>query len=174
MANREALRELQHRLAERMRVVRSEPQGQSWLAVECAGQGLLFPLRQSGEIFDANHLVRVAHAQPWLLGVANLRGGLYTVVDLASFLGLRAARSGALPEHQRLVGFNVTMGLNCAMLVDKLEGLRHAADLRPEAAGDGPRPAFAAARWIDAAGRAWQEIALTELATHEMFLAVSG
>ena len=174
MANKEALRELQHRLAERMRVVRSEPQGLSWLAVDCAGLGLLFPLRQSGEIFEAQNLVAVPHARPWLVGVANLRGGLYTVVDLAGFLGLRPALRGALPERQRLVAFNAATGLNCAMLVDRLEGLRHAADLQPVANDAAQRPAFAVASWIDAAGRAWQEIGLAELATHEMFLGISG
>ncbi len=174
MANKEALRELQLRLAERMRVVRSEPQGQSWLAVDCAGQGLLFPLRQSGEIFKAQNLVPVPHAQAWLVGVANLRGGLYTVVDLAGFLGLRPARSGALSDHQRLVAFNANSGLNCALLVDRLEGLRHAVDLQREPGDAAARPAFAVARWIDASGRAWQEIVLTELAVHEMFLGISG
>ncbi len=174
MANREALRALQHRLAERMRVVRSEPQAQSWLAVRCAGQGLLFPLRDSGEIFDAQNLIAVPHARPWLVGVANLRGGLYTVIDLAGFLGLRAKSLGALPEQQRLVAFNAALGLNCAMVVDALEGLRHAVDMRREAAGDSPRPAFAVARWVDAAGRAWQEIGLSELATHETFLGIAG
>ena len=44
MANREALRQLQSRLAERLRVARTEARPLSWLAVECAGQGLLMPL----------------------------------------------------------------------------------------------------------------------------------
>ena len=174
MANKEALRELQNRLAERMRAVRTEQPGQSWLAVDCAGQGLLFPLRQAGEIFDAPVLVQVPHAKPWLSGVANLRGGLYTVVDLARFLGLRAARSAPATEHKRLVAFNPSLGLNCALLIDRLEGLRHAADLVREASAPGPRPAFAVARWTDAAGRVWQEIGLTELASYEMFLGIAG
>lgn len=174
MANKDALRDLQNRLAERMLAVRTESPGQSWLAVDCAGMGVLFPLRQAGEIFDAQGLLPVPHTQPWLAGVANLRGGLHTVVDLAGFLGLRAARSGPLPEHAHFVAFNASLGLNCALLVDRLEGLRHAADLRREALDDTQRPAFAVARWTDAAGRPWQEIALNELATHDMFLGIAG
>lgn len=174
MSKKEALRELQNRLAERMKAVRTEQPGLSWLAVDCAGQGVLFPLRLAGEIFDLQGLAPVPHTQPWLIGVANLRGGLYTVVDLAAFLGLCAARRGALPEHQRLVAFNASMGLNCALLVDKLEGLRHAADLQREADDGMARPAFAVARWRDSSGKVWQEIALAELATHEMFLGIAG
>ena len=45
MSKKEALRELQNRLAERMKAVRTEQPGLSWLAVDCAGQGVLFPLR---------------------------------------------------------------------------------------------------------------------------------
>jgi len=174
MANKEALRELQNRLAARMQAVRTEQPGQSWLAVDCAGQGLLFPLRQAGEIFEAPDMVPVPHALPWLVGVANLRGGLFTVVDLAAFLGLRPARTDTAPDGMRVVAFNAAMGLNCALLIDRLEGLRHAADLEREASDALSRPAFAAARWTDAQGRVWQEIALTELAAHEMFLGVAG
>ena len=50
MANKQALRDLQTRLAERMQQVRTEQPGVSWLAVDCAGQGLLIALHQAGEI----------------------------------------------------------------------------------------------------------------------------
>ncbi|HEX4510694.1 MAG TPA: chemotaxis protein CheW, partial [Burkholderiaceae bacterium] len=50
MANKEALRELQIRLANRLQEARTRPRARGWLAVECAGAGLLLPLAQSGEI----------------------------------------------------------------------------------------------------------------------------
>jgi twitching motility protein PilI len=173
MANKEALRELQNRLAERMKAVRAEQPEPAWLAVDCAGHGVLFPLHEAGEIFDAPPLVPVPHAKTWLAGVANLRGGLYAVVDLAVFLGLRG-RQAAGPERRSVVALNARLGLNCALLVDRLEGLRKASDLRREPPNGQSRPAFAAARWTDGAGRAWQEIALTDLAAHEMFLGIAG
>ncbi len=173
MANKQALRDLQTRLAERMQQVRTEQPGQSWLAVDCAGQGLLLALRQAGEISSPGALVPVPHTQPWLAGVVNLRGGVCTVIDLAAFLGLRSA---AVPAQARLVAFNTALGVNGALLVDRLEGLRHAADLRREddCADNAARPAFAPARWRDAAGRVWQEIDLAELAGLPQFLAVTG
>jgi len=175
MANKQALRDLQTRLAERMQQVRGEAAGQAWLAVDCGGHGLLFALQQAGEIFDLGPLVAVPHSQPWLAGVVNLRGGVCTVVDLAVFLGLRAA--GQRPAG-RLVAFNAALGLNCALLVDRLEGLRRDADMRRLAEADdgvaAPRPAFAPARWADAAGRVWQEIDLAALARQAQFLAITG
>jgi twitching motility protein PilI len=175
MANKEALRELQARLAERMQAVRTEQPGQSWLAVDCAGQGVLFPLRQAGEIFDVGQVMPVPHTQRWMVGVANLRGGLYAVVDLASFLGLRdAPPEGPAREQTRLVALNASLGMNCALMVDRLEGLRHAADMRRDEGDAGERPAFAATRWADAGGKVWQEIGLAELAGQQQFLGIAG
>ena len=88
MANREALRELQSRLASRLQAARAEGAVQaSWLAVEAAGSKYLFPLTQSGEIFPFTTTLAVPYTRSWFMGVANLRGGLYGVVDLASFVG---------------------------------------------------------------------------------------
>jgi twitching motility protein PilI len=176
MSNKQALRDLQNRLAERMQQVRTEQPGQSWLAVDCGGQGLLFALRQAGEIFDLGTVVPVPHTQPWLAGVVNLRGGVCTVVDLAAFLGLRQPGAKAPLEQARLVAFNAALGVNGALLVDRLEGLRHAVNLQrePEDNVNPQRTAFALARWRDAAGRLWQEIDLAELTRQPQFLAITS
>jgi twitching motility protein PilI len=175
MANREALRELQSRLAERLQLARTESRSAAWLAVECVGQGLLVPLPTAGEIFPVGTLKPVPHTQPWFLGVANLRGGLHGVVDLAAFLGLRPPlQAQGLHEPFRLLSFNAAAGSHCAVLVDRLAGLRSADQLAAEPP-DGPaRPGFAAARWRDADGRVWQEIDLGLLARFEPFLAIAA
>jgi twitching motility protein PilI len=175
MANREALRELQSRLAQRLQAARSETRVRSWLAVECAGHGLLVPLATAGEIFPAVGLLPVPHTRPWFLGVANLRGGLHGVVDLAAFLGLRPPLArDALREQARLLAFNPSLGSQSAVLVDRLAGLRSAGQLAAEADEGQLRPSFAAARWRDEQGRAWQEIDLGALARHEQFLAIAA
>lgn len=182
MANKEALRELQTRLAERLKTARAEAAGVSWLAVECAGRGFLLPLHEAGEIFAMTAIVPVAHAKPWFLGVANLRGGLHGVVDLAAFLGVKGAeRTGeAGRERVQLVAFNASLELNCALLVDRLAGLRSTAQMTPETTPEtmpesgapSARPDFVGARLRDDAGRLWQELRLAELARHESFLKV--
>lgn len=176
MANREALRELQSRLAERLQAARTETRAVSWLAVECAGAGLLVPLASAGEIFPAGALLPVPHTQAWFLGVANLRGGLHGVVDLGAFLGLRPPLArDAVREQARLLAFNPKLGSHCAVLVDRLAGLRSPHQLQPEPSEATPRPEFAAGgRWRDAGGRLWQEIDLAALARHELFLAIAA
>jgi twitching motility protein PilI len=175
MANREALRQLQNRLAERLQQARTETRPVSWLAVECAGQGLLIPLATAGEIFPAGSLLPVPHTRPWFLGVANLRGGLHGVVDLAAFLGLRAPMArDALREQARLLAFNPTLGSHCAVLVDRLAGLRSNHQLKAEPSDGAARPSFATSRWRDEQDRVWQEFDLGALARNEQFLAISA
>ncbi|MFN3861895.1 MAG: chemotaxis protein CheW [Roseateles sp.] len=172
MANKTALRELQQRLAERMQAARDATLIANWLAVECAGAGLLFSLKQASEIFAPVPFKPVPYAKPWLIGVANLRGGLFTVVDLAVYLGLREpSASRAVPPHSRLVSMNSELNLNCALLVDRLAGLRSDEQL-PLAAEQpaGPLPSFAGALRRDEAGRHWQEINLYALSRQEDFL----
>src|SRR5437899_8826764 len=127
MAKREALRDLHSRLASRLQAARTEGVQASWLAVESGGRKLLFPLAQSGEIFPFTNAQRVPYTQTWFLGVANLRGGLYGVVDLASFVGGQAPamRSDATRAESRLIALNAAFEVNCALLVDRLAGLRN-------------------------------------------------
>jgi twitching motility protein PilI len=174
MANKQALRELQTRLAERMQAARTQPRGQSWLAVECRGHGLLLPLEQAGEIFAVVPLLEVAHTQPWFAGVANLRGGLYGVVDLARFLGLPDAPDAVGREQARLVAIGATLGLNSALLVDRLAGLRTSDQLRAEAddSDAAARPAFAPTCWRDVDGRRWQSLDLAALTKDVRFLSI--
>lgn len=176
MANREALRELQGRLTERLQRARSEARIAQWLALDCAGLGVLVPLEGAGEIFPVGPLLPVPHTQSWFLGVANLRGGLHGVVDLAAFLGLRPPLArDALREQARLLAFNPKLGSHCAVLVDRLAGLRSQQQLQREPAEAAPLPEFAAGgRWRDADGRLWQEIDLAALARHELFLAIAA
>jgi twitching motility protein PilI len=169
MANKEALRELQTRLAERLQAARTQQRATSWLAVECARRGFLLPLGQAGEIFSLAPLVNVPHSNDWFLGVANLRGGLYGVVDLARFLGVGA---GASREQARLVVFNPIFELNCALLIDRLAGLRSAEQLSVEPGATGARPSFVGERYRDDSGRIWQELNLAALANDDAFIRI--
>jgi twitching motility protein PilI len=173
MANKEALRELQSRLAERLQAARTQERGKSWLAVECSSRGFLFPLKEAGEIFALAPIVPVPHAHRWFLGVSNLRGHLHGVVDLAGFLGVKSAEP--LRDQSRLVAFNSNLELNCALLVDRLSGLRSEQQLNAQTdVADPARPGFVGARYQDEGGRVWQELNLVALAGDEAFLRIVG
>jgi twitching motility protein PilI len=136
MSNKEALRELQVRLANRLQAARERPREAGWLAVECAGAGLLLPLGQAGEIQSLREVTPVPHAAPWLVGVANVRGQLNAVMDLAAFLGLR--ERGAGTRTGQLVVFNPGLRVNSALLIDRLVGLRDSEQLQRVTDDSGP------------------------------------
>jgi len=172
MNNKQALRDLQQRLAERMQEAKDAPVAANWLAVECAGVGLLLPLKQAAEIFTLVPLKPVPYAQPWLAGVANLRGGLFSVVDLAVLLGLRESSAGSR-DGARLVALNAELNINAALLVDRLLGLRGDEQLSSDPTpADGERPRFAGPVLLDAALRRWQVLDLEALSRHELFLRI--
>jgi twitching motility protein PilI len=172
MANKQALRDLQSRLAERLQAARTQARGESWLAVESSGRGFLLPLREAGEIFALAPILPVPYSHRWFMGVANLRGHLHGVVDLAGFLGVKSAEPGR--EQSRLVGFNSSLDINCVLMVDKLSGLRSDQDLSPEVADNVQRPPFVGARLRDQSGKVWQELLLSELANDDAFLKIVG
>lgn len=167
---REALVKLQTRLAEQLALAKTQVRGQSWLAVECASLGFLFPLKETGEIFPMAQVLAVPHTAPWFLGVANLRGHLNGVVDLALFLGLQS--EPVFRDQSRMVVFNPGFELNCALVVDRLVGLRNEDDIELVPDEGDARPSFVSERYRDQEGRVWQELKLATLATTEAFLKI--
>lgn len=176
MANRDALREFQSRLAGRLQAARSANVSAAWLAVEAGDHKYLFPLSHAGEIFPWTPPQPVPYTEPWFLGVANLRGGLYGVVELASF----AAGEGATPAPEasrpgaRLVALNELLEVNCALLIDKLVGLRGVEAFTASTAPDADAPNWLGHAYADATGAKWQEINLQALSQQPRFLSIGA
>ena len=66
------------------------------------------------------HLLKVPGAQPWLLGIGNLRGNLFPVVDLKQFL---EGERTVLHEGQRVLVMRQAGG-DVALTIDELYGQR--------------------------------------------------
>lgn len=175
MANREALRELQTRLAGRLQAAKGEGVAvASWLAVESAGQNYLLPLGQSGEIFPWTGVQPVPYTQSWFLGVANLRGTLVGVADLSGLLGQAVVRTEQRLSEASLLALNAVLEVNAALLVDRLMGLRSAdAFVAAEAPAD-DAPTYFGTTYLDAQGARWQELNLQTLSQHPAFLSISA
>ena len=176
MANRQAIRELQSRLADRLQIARTQGVAPSWLAVEAAGQKYLFPMTQAGEIFPWVSTQQVPYTQSWFLGVANLRGGLYGVVDLASYVTGQAtvSKTDFARKDSRLIALNSGLDINCALLIDRLSGLRNQEAFGDFAEKAEDAPVFFGNRYIDLSGQSWQEINLQLLAQQAHFLTISA
>lgn len=175
MAKREALRDLQVRLASRLQAAKTEDLSvSSWLAVESAGQSYLLPLGHAGEIFPWTGVQPVPYTQPWFTGVANLRGTLAGVIDLAAFLGAPRTRTEQSLTETSLVALNAALDINVALLVDRLAGLRGTdAFVSSESPAEGA-PAFLGSTYLDASGARWQELNLQILSQDAAFLSISA
>jgi twitching motility protein PilI len=176
MANREAIRDLQTRLAGRLQSARTAGASVSWLAVRAGGANYLLPLGQSGEIYPLTNLQSVPYSKLWFRGVLNIRGGLYGVVDIAGFLGEAAsvARTEPAAQEPSVVTLNPALDVNCALQVDALLGLRSADAFASSSPADGTGPAFFGSTYLDAAGEQWQEIDLRSLSVSPQFLSISA
>ena len=177
MSNKQALREFQSRLAERLQSARTTGVAASWLAVETGDLRLLFPLSHAGEIFSWTDVQRVPYVQPWFMGVANLRGGLSAVIDLAAFVrgdGARRVRSESELAQCRLVALNPLLETNCALLVDRLLGLRTTDAFASSAPPDPSAASYVGHVYTDLEGRQWQELNLQALSQHQAFLGIGA
>ena len=176
MANRQAIRELQTRLADRLKIARTQGVAPSWLAVEASGKKYLFPMTQAGEIFSWAAIQPVPYTHSWFLGVANLRGGLFGVVDLASYLSGQSMplKTEFALKESRLIALNSALDVNCALLIDRLAGLRNQDAFRDFSIKTPGAPDYFGNQYIDPSGQSWQEINLQLLAQQANFLAIGA
>ena len=176
MAKREALQELQIRIAKRLEQTETQSAATaSWLGVRLGQQKILLPLQHSGEIHAVEGIHSLPYTLPWFVGVATLRGQIYGVAELAAFLPHIAEQpaSATANPKQRLVAINEAFGLNVMLRVDELEGLRsQEAFIRSEPAPH-DAPAYYGNLFYDASNTAWQEINLQALVQTPQFLNIN-
>jgi len=163
------LRTFQQELAARLATKTAAQVESSRLGLACGGERWLIRLADAGEVVTLPLIVPVPLCKPWYVGISNIRGNLYSVVDFARFLG----RDAPLPGSQaRLVLFGPRAGeINAGLVVPRVLGLRNVSELAP-AAPPQEAPAWYAQRWMDGDGNAWQEIDLAALARDPAFLQV--
>lgn len=165
MSARTSLRDYQRELAERLR---SAAAGRiaSKLGLQVADEAWLVDLTEAGEVIPVPAITPVPLTRPWFKGVTNIRGNLYSVIDLPAFLG----RNGVdLGERARLLLVGERFRLAAALLVDGSLGLRNPAQLEQSASQHGP---WARAAYKDKDGRQWKELDLPQLVQHPDFLSV--
>lgn len=81
-------------------------------------------IKEIEEIISPGEIIPVPGAKPWLLGLANIRGNLTTIVDLGGYL---FGQRSPLKSSSRLLLSNLE-GKPMAILVDEVFGQRHFAN----------------------------------------------
>ena len=93
----------------------------SGIAFRVGRNWLLAPLDEVVEILDMPKLARVPLAQPWIRGIANIRGNLLPVVDFSGFLCGEVAKTS---ERTRVLVIDHD-GIYSGLVVDEVCGLKH-------------------------------------------------
>ena len=93
----------------------------SRLGVVIGGQKVLLQLTDISEVLPVPQLQSVPLTKAWYLGVANVRGNLYSVTDLAQFLNWPALKKNI---SNRIVLLNSVKTTQAAIVIDAVVGLR--------------------------------------------------
>lgn len=156
---RTRLRQYQVQLLERMQAARNNAGARiNQLGVMIGPERFLLDLTQVGEIVPVPSITVVPLTQPWYLGLANIRGNLISVIDLARYQLQAETSTGS---DSRVVTFAAGLGFNCGLLVSRVYGLRHAGDM--EVSGD---------RLRDADANEWTPLDIAALVRDTRFLHV--
>ncbi|HET9122538.1 MAG TPA: chemotaxis protein CheW [Acidiferrobacteraceae bacterium] len=93
----------------------------SGLGFRIGNQRLVTPLSQISEVLGYPVHTPVPGAKRWVRGIANVRGTLLTIVDLAAYFSQPPVEA---TDKARLLVMNVPE-LTCGVLVHEIFGLRH-------------------------------------------------
>lgn len=99
-----------------------------YLGVVIGGKNVLVNLQEISETLPIMDIHPVPLVKPWFLGVANVRGVLYAINDLAQLIENTFTQ---VSSSARLLLISDTVTTNVAFLVDKLVGLRKLEDMQP-------------------------------------------
>ncbi|MCG6899034.1 MAG: chemotaxis protein CheW [Gammaproteobacteria bacterium] len=93
----------------------------SGIAFRLGHNKLIAPLDDVVEILDYPQLSVVPLTQPWVRGIANVRGNLLPVIDLNGFLGKESPR---MTQKTRILVINFN-DMYSGLVVDEVLGLKH-------------------------------------------------
>ena len=99
-----------------------------YLGVVIGSKNVLVSLREISETLPVADIHPVPIVKPWFLGVANVRGVLYAINDLAQLLESTFTN---ISSNTRLLLISEAAVTNVAFVVEKMIGLRNINDMKP-------------------------------------------
>ncbi len=157
-----SLREFQQSVIDRLQAKEQAGEHASTLGVQVGEELWLVDMNDISEVLPLPELTPVPLTQPWFCGIANVRGNLYTIVDLAGYFGHPA---GGREGQGRVLLVSQRFAFNAGLLVTRVLGLRNAsAWRRDEAEGQ--------VRYEDERGQVWRKLDMVRLLQQPEFLQV--
>lgn len=161
------LREFQEYLATRLTSAARGEISSALLGLQSGSDYWLVQLDEAGEVLPMPPLFSVPLTHSWFAGMANIRGNLYSVIDFAAF---RGEEPTPRTSHARLVLLGAKFGINAAILVHRMLGLRPQDTFSESDESDG-QP-WVAGVLQDAEGRRWRRLDVPALLEDQKFMQV--
>lgn len=142
----------------------------SRLGVKVGGYNGLVSLTDISEVLPVPEVIKVPLTHSWFMGMANVRGNLYALTDLAHFLGNEIR---PVTHESRVLLVHVRFGVNAGLLVDQLIGLRSIDEMKVQK-GVKDKQAWQLEHYKDPNGQEWVELDLAALLGQKEFMQIAA
>lgn len=164
MAKRFSLREFQQDVLNRLQQQVATGERISTLGLQVGQMRMLVDMADISEVLEMPRLTVVPLTKSWYRGVANVRGNIYGIVDMAAFLGQGDTVQDA---NTRVLLLGQKFAFNAGLLVTRVLGLRNAnAWQRSEQDG--------VVSYQDAEGQTWTKLEIKQLLQQPEFLQIGA
>lgn len=162
MSKRFNLREFQQQVLDRLSEQASGEAQVSTLGVRVGETFWLVDMPDISEVLPPPQLTQVPLTKHWYCGVANVRGSLYSIVDLGAYMDNEATQREA---HNRVLLLGQRFAFNTGLLVSRVLGLRNTQDWQQqEINGE--------VRLQDPNGQVWRKLDITQMLSQPEFLQI--
>lgn len=162
MSKRFNLREFQQGLLDRMQVQAQAGNLVATLGIVVGANSWLVDMADISEVLSLPDLTTVPLSKHWYCGVANVRGNIYSIADLAAFMNFGPTTHDA---QSRVLLIGQKYNFNTGLLVSKVLGLRNSADWQ-RSERDG------AVFYRDSTGQPWQKLDIRQLIQQPEFIQI--
>ena len=162
MARRFSLREFQQNVLNRLQQREAAGSHASTLGIQLGGENWLVDMGDISEVLPPPPLTSVPLTKPWYRGVSNIRGNLYSISDLAAYLG----KPEVVHEGRgRVLLVNPKFSFNAGLLVSRVLGLRDVSNWQRTESEAG-------VDYQDEQGQTWHKLDIDRLLQQPEFLQI--
>jgi twitching motility protein PilI len=137
-----------------------------YLGVVIGSKNVLVSLQEISETLPVADIHPVPIVKPWFLGVANVRGVLYAINDLAQLL---EAKFTSISSNTRLLLISDAVSTNVAFVVEKMIGLRNVNEMKLHEVAVDESPCLKAQSYQDDENRIWHMLDCDKLVRSKDF-----
>jgi twitching motility protein PilI len=162
MSKRFNLREFQQQVLDRLQTQSSGDRDQSSLGIQLGQENWLVDMTDISEVMPIPPFTPVPLTKDWYCGVANVRGNLYSIIDLNAYT---RQETTARDAHSRVMLLGQQFSFNAGLLVTRVLGLRNTKDWQQRNEND-------ATSYLDASGQQWHKLDIRRLLSQPEFLQI--